>query len=60
MNPPGEKFIYHIQANYWPMAIERITGKRLGEFVCERIADPLRLPDLRTDRRARSKSGWQT
>jgi CubicO group peptidase (beta-lactamase class C family) len=49
VNPPGEKFIYHIHANYWPIgdAIERITGKRLGEFVRERIAEPLGLPDLR-------------
>ncbi len=48
-HPPGEKFIYHIHANYWPIAeaIERITGKPLGEFVCERIARPLGLPDLR-------------
>jgi CubicO group peptidase (beta-lactamase class C family) len=49
VNPPGEKFIYHIHANYWPIgeAIERITGTRLGEFVRERIAEPLGLPDLR-------------
>lgn len=49
VNPPGEKFIYHIHANYWPIveAIERITGKRLGEFVRERIAEPLGLTDLR-------------
>jgi CubicO group peptidase (beta-lactamase class C family) len=49
VNPPGEKFVYHIHANYWPIAdaIERITGKRLGEFVRERIAEPLGLPDLR-------------
>jgi CubicO group peptidase (beta-lactamase class C family) len=49
VNPPGEKFIYHIHANYWPIAeaIDRITGKRLGEFVRERIAEPLGLPDLR-------------
>ncbi len=48
-HPPGQKFIYHIHANYWPIAeaIERITGKRLGEFVRERIAQPLGLPDLR-------------
>src|SRR5580692_5480197 len=46
---PGEKFAYHIHANYWPIAeaIERISGKRLGEFVRERIAEPLGLPDLR-------------
>ncbi len=48
-NPPGEKFIYHVHANYWPIAeaIERITGRRIGEFVRERIAEPLGLPDLR-------------
>jgi len=48
-NPPGERFIYHIHANYWPIAeaIERISGKPLGEFVRERIAEPLGLPDLR-------------
>ena len=49
VNTPGEKFVYHIHANYWPIAeaIERITGQRLGEFVRERIAEPLGLPDLR-------------
>jgi len=49
VNPPGEKFFYHIHANYWPIAeaIERITGKHLGDFVRERIAEPLGLPDLR-------------
>ena len=45
----ARKFFYHIHANYWPIAeaIERITGKRLGDFVRERIAEPLGLPDLR-------------
>jgi CubicO group peptidase (beta-lactamase class C family) len=49
VNPPGEKFFYHIHANYWPIAeaIERITAKHLGDFVRERIAEPLGLPDLR-------------
>src|SRR6516165_953509 len=49
VNPPGEKFFYHIHANYWPIAeaIERISGERLGVFVRERIAEPLGLPDLR-------------
>jgi CubicO group peptidase (beta-lactamase class C family) len=49
INPPGEKFVYHIHANYWPIAeaIERISGKHLGEFSRERIAEPLGLPDLR-------------
>jgi CubicO group peptidase (beta-lactamase class C family) len=49
VNPPGERFVYHIHANYWPIAeaIERITGERFGEFVRRRIAEPLGLPDLR-------------
>ncbi len=49
VNPPGEKFFYHIHANYWPIAeaIERITGKSIGQFVRERIAEPLGIPDLR-------------
>ena len=46
LTPPGEKFIYHIHANYWPIAdaIQRITGKRLGEFVRERTAEPVDFP----------------
>jgi CubicO group peptidase (beta-lactamase class C family) len=49
VNVPGEKFVYHVHANYWPIAeaMERITGKRLGDFVRERIAEPLGIPDLR-------------
>jgi CubicO group peptidase (beta-lactamase class C family) len=49
VNTPGEKFFYHVHANYWPIAeaIERLSGKRLGDFVRERIAEPLGLPDLR-------------
>lgn len=48
-HPPGEHFIYHIHANYWPIAemIERISGMRLGDFVRTRIAEPLGIPDLR-------------
>jgi CubicO group peptidase (beta-lactamase class C family) len=47
--PPGERFVYHVQANYWPIAeaIERISGSRFGDFVRNRIATPLGLPDLR-------------
>jgi CubicO group peptidase (beta-lactamase class C family) len=42
----GENYIH---ANYWPIAdaSERITRKRLGESVRERIAEPFGLPDLR-------------
>jgi len=46
---PGEKFAYHIHANFWPIAeiIERITKQDLRDFVRERISEPLGLPDLR-------------
>jgi CubicO group peptidase (beta-lactamase class C family) len=48
-HPPGERFVYHIHANYWPIAeaIERISGQRLGDFVRDRIAAPLGLPEIR-------------
>ncbi|HZO80418.1 MAG TPA: serine hydrolase domain-containing protein [Candidatus Binataceae bacterium] len=48
-HPPGERFTYHIQANFWPLAeiIERISGLDLRAFVRIRIAEPLGLPDLR-------------
>lgn len=46
---PGEKFVYHISANFWPIAeiIERVSGQPFHEFVRTRIAEPLGLPDLR-------------
>ena len=46
---PGEKFIYHVAANYLPIAeiIERLSGKDVRDFIRERIAEPLGLPDLR-------------
>lgn len=46
---PGEKFVYHISANFWPIAeiIERISGQDYRDFVRTRIAEPLGLPDLR-------------
>ena len=46
---PGEKFVYHVSANFWPVAaiIEHLSGQRLSEFVRTRIAEPLGLPDLR-------------
>jgi CubicO group peptidase (beta-lactamase class C family) len=48
-NVPGEKFIYHVAANYLPVAeiIERLSGKDVRDFIRERIAEPLGLPDLR-------------
>lgn len=46
---PGEKFVYHISANFWPIAeiIERVSGLAYHDFVRTRIAEPLGLPDLR-------------
>jgi CubicO group peptidase (beta-lactamase class C family) len=45
---PGAQFAYHIHTNYWPIAeaIERISGQRLGDFVRERVAQPLGIPEL--------------
>jgi CubicO group peptidase (beta-lactamase class C family) len=46
---PGAKFVYHISANFWPIAeiVERISGQDFRDFVRTRIAEPLELPDLR-------------
>src|SRR5262245_29283185 len=46
---PGEKFVYHISANFWPIAdiIERSSGQDFRDFVRTRIAEPPRLTDLR-------------
>jgi CubicO group peptidase (beta-lactamase class C family) len=46
---PGEKFAYHIHANFWPIGeiIERLSGRDLRDFIRERIAQPIGLPDLR-------------
>jgi CubicO group peptidase (beta-lactamase class C family) len=46
---PGEKFVYHISANFWSVAaiIEKVSGQDLSAFVRTRIAEPLGLPDLR-------------
>jgi CubicO group peptidase (beta-lactamase class C family) len=47
-HPPGEKFIYHISANFWPIAdiVERVSGLGFSDFVRTRIAKPLGLPGL--------------
>ena len=46
---PGEKFVYHISANFWPVGaiVEKISGQSLSDFVRRRIAEPLGLPELR-------------
>jgi CubicO group peptidase (beta-lactamase class C family) len=58
-NPPGEKFIYHVAANYLPIAeiIEQISGRDVRDFIRERIAEPLGLPDLRLGIDAQAAKG---
>jgi len=45
---PGSRFIYHPSSSMYVVAdlIERISGQTYAEFVRERIARPLGLPDL--------------
>jgi CubicO group peptidase (beta-lactamase class C family) len=47
--PVGDRFVYHPTAGFWVLAeiIERRTGKDFREFVRDRIAKPLGLPELR-------------
>jgi CubicO group peptidase (beta-lactamase class C family) len=47
--PVGSKFEYHPTSGFWVIAeiIERRTGKDFRDFVRERIAEPLGLPELR-------------
>ena len=47
--PVGSKFEYHPTSGFWVIAeiIERRTGKDFRQFVYERIATPLGLPELR-------------
>jgi CubicO group peptidase (beta-lactamase class C family) len=46
--PVGSKYEYHPTSGFWVIAeiIERRTGQGFREFVRERIATPLGLPDL--------------
>jgi CubicO group peptidase (beta-lactamase class C family) len=47
--PVGQRFIYHATSGFWVMAeiIERRSGQDFREFVRDRIAKPLGLPQLR-------------
>lgn len=47
--PVGQRFIYHATSGFWVMAeiIERRSGQDFREFVRDRIATPLGLPQLR-------------
>ena len=46
--PPGSRFEYHPTSSMWAIAeiVERRSGREFREFVRERIATPLGLPDL--------------
>ncbi len=45
---PGSRFVYHPTSSMWVVAeiIERISGLSYQQFIRERIAQPLELPDL--------------
>jgi len=47
--PVGQRFIYHATSGFWVMAeiIERRSGQDFREFVRDRIAKPLGLPQMR-------------
>jgi CubicO group peptidase (beta-lactamase class C family) len=47
--PAGSKYTYHPTSSFWVIAeiIERLTGLDFREFVRQRIAEPLGLPELR-------------
>ena len=47
--PVGQRFIYHPTSGFWVLAeiIERRTGQDFRDFVRDRIALPLGLPELR-------------
>jgi CubicO group peptidase (beta-lactamase class C family) len=47
--PVGERFVYHPTSGFWVLAeiIERRSGMDFREFVRDRIAAPLGLPELR-------------
>ncbi len=46
--PAGSRFMYHPMSGFWVLAeiIERRSGLEFKQFVRERIAEPLDLPDL--------------
>jgi CubicO group peptidase (beta-lactamase class C family) len=42
---PGERWLYHMSAEILGVLIARVSGKSLGEFLRERIFDPLGMTD---------------
>jgi CubicO group peptidase (beta-lactamase class C family) len=47
--PVASQFMYHATSGFWVLAeiLERRSGKEFRQFVAERIATPLGIPDLR-------------
>ncbi len=47
--PVASQFMYHPTSGFWVLAeiLERRSGKEFRQFVRERIAEPLGIPDLR-------------
>ncbi len=42
---PGERWMYHVSADVLGMLIARVSGKSLGEFMRERLFEPLGMRD---------------
>jgi CubicO group peptidase (beta-lactamase class C family) len=45
MAQPGERWLYNTSADVLGVLIERVSGKSLGTFLCERIFEPLGMKD---------------
>ncbi|KAA9037132.1 beta-lactamase family protein [Ginsengibacter hankyongi] len=42
---PGERWLYHMSAEILGVLISRVSGQSLGQFLCERIFEPLGMKD---------------
>jgi CubicO group peptidase (beta-lactamase class C family) len=45
MAQPGERWMYHVSSDVLGVLIARVSGQTLGEFMHERIFDPLAMKD---------------
>jgi len=62
VNQPGERFVYHIHANYWPIA-ERSSASRGSAWANLCVSESLNLsgcPTCESDSHYRSNSEWPT
>jgi CubicO group peptidase (beta-lactamase class C family) len=60
VNQPGEAWEYGINIDWAGIAIERVTGKSLNEFLHENIFKPLGLSDISMIPTKSMKSTWLT